>query len=111
MSSAKLLALEAGLFTIRCVYAVSLSNTLDTIPVYTETPVITLDLAVNTATLGAVSPQSSAVYSETGAEVAHLKGETACLRATTQALNFVVAETAPVCRVLGAETRQTAGLS
>ena len=55
MSSAKLLALEAGLFTIRCVYAVSPFNTLDTVLVYTETPVITLDLAFKTASFGAVS--------------------------------------------------------
>ena len=73
MSSAKLLALEAGLFTIRCVYAVSPFNTLDTVPVYTETPVITLDLAFKTASFGAVSPQSPAVYPETGVEVAHFK--------------------------------------
>ncbi len=82
-------------------------NTLDTVPVYTETPVITLDLAANTAALGAVSPQSPAVYPETGAVVAHLTGEIPCLGATTQALNFVVTKTSPVCRVLGAETRQT----
>ena len=83
------------------------SNTLDTIPVHAETPAITLGLAANTAAFGAVSPQSLAVYPETGAEIAYLKGETPCIGATTQALNFEVTETAPVCRVLGAETRQT----
>ncbi len=107
MSSANLSALEAGLFTIRCVYAVPPSNTLDTIPVHAEAPAITLDLVVNTATFGAVSPQSPAVYPETGAVVALLRGETPCIGATTQALNFEVTETSPVCRVLGAETRQT----
>ena len=87
ISSAKLLASEAGLVTIRCVYAVSPSNTLETVLVYAETPAITLDLAAKTATLGAVSPQSPAVYPETGAGVAHLEGETPCLGAETRQTN------------------------